>query len=67
VIDRFDRASATHGPVTYMRLPPEGQRRILDQLAAMSSFLAERFGALAEYEGMDDVAQSGLAGDGPTR
>ena len=46
----FNHASVAHGPAKYMQLPPEGQQRILDQLAAMSSFLAERFGGLAEHE-----------------
>ncbi len=52
------RESALHDPMNYMRLPPEGQQQLLEQLASMSSFLAERFGALAEDEAklrVDDV------------
>jgi len=40
--------SALRDPMQYMRLPPEGQQQMLEQLASMSTFLAERFGALAE-------------------
>ena len=52
------RESAPHDPMNYMRLPPEGQQQLLERLASMSSFLAERFGALAEDEAklrVDDV------------
>jgi DinB family protein len=42
--------SAPRDPTQYMRLPPEGQQKILDQLASMSTFLAEHFGALADDE-----------------
>jgi hypothetical protein len=42
--------SAPRDPMQYMRLPPEGQQQILDQLASMPTFLAERFGALADDE-----------------
>jgi hypothetical protein len=44
------RGSAAHGPLKHMLLPPEGQQQLLDDLASMSSFLAERFGALSEDE-----------------
>jgi hypothetical protein len=44
------RGSAAHGPLEHMLLPPEGQQQLLDDLASMSSFLAERFGALSEDE-----------------
>jgi hypothetical protein len=40
--------SALRDPMQYMRLPPEGQQQMLDQLASMSTFLAERFGALVD-------------------
>ena len=52
------RVSAPHDPMHYMRLPPVGQQQLLERLASMSSFLAERFGALAEDEAklrVDDV------------
>ncbi len=39
--------SGLHDPMNYMQLPPEGQQRMLDKLAWMTSFLAERFGALS--------------------
>ncbi len=42
--------SAPRDPMNYMLLPPEGQHQILDQLASMWTFLAKRFGALANYE-----------------
>ena len=42
--------SALRDPMNYMQLPPEGQHQILDQLASMWTFLAKRFGALADYE-----------------
>jgi hypothetical protein len=45
--------------MNYMRLPPEGQQRILDQLASMTTFLAERFGALSEVDAklrVDEIA-----------
>ena len=51
--------SGSHDPMNYMLLPPEGQQRILDQLASMPPFLAERFGALAEHEAkvrVDEIA-----------
>jgi len=41
------RESAAHDPMHYMLLPPEGQQQVLEQLASMTSFLAERFGALS--------------------
>ena len=44
------RGSAAHGPLKHMLLPPEGQQQLLDDLASMPSFLAERFGALSEDE-----------------
>jgi DinB superfamily len=44
------RASAPHDPMNYMRLPPEGQQQLLDDLASMLSFLAERFDGLSEDE-----------------
>ncbi len=44
------RGSAAHDPLKYMPLPPDGQRQLLDDLASMPSFLAERFGALSEDE-----------------
>jgi hypothetical protein len=59
VISPFKSGSTAHDPTNYMQLPPEGQQRILEQLASMSSFLAERFGALAEDEAKvraDDIA-----------
>jgi hypothetical protein len=52
------RESAPHDAMNYMRLPPVGQQQLLERLASMSSFLAERFGALAEDEAklrVDDV------------
>ena len=42
------RGSAAHDPLKYMPLPPEGQRRLLDDLASMPAFLAERFAALSD-------------------
>jgi DinB superfamily len=42
--------SGLHNPMNYMLLPPEGQQRMLDQIAWMTSFLTERFGALSEDE-----------------
>jgi hypothetical protein len=44
------RGSAGHDPLKYMPLPPDGQRQLLDDLASMPAFLAERFGALSEDE-----------------
>jgi hypothetical protein len=44
------RESAPHDPMNYMRLPPVGQQQLLERLASMSSFLAERFGGLADDE-----------------
>jgi DinB superfamily len=44
------RGSAPHAPLKHMLLPPEGQQQLLDDLASMASFLAERFGALSEDE-----------------
>ena len=43
-------ASALHDPMKYMRLPPVGQQQVLERLGSMPSFLAERFGALADDE-----------------
>jgi len=59
VIRSTGREFAAQDPKNYMLLPPEGQQQILDQLAAMSVFLAERFGALADIEAktrIDEVA-----------
>jgi hypothetical protein len=59
MIHEGKREPGAHSPMSYMLLPPEGQQRILDQLAWMTSFLTERFGALAEHEAkvrVDDVA-----------
>jgi hypothetical protein len=42
----------------YMKLPREDQQRLMEELAAMASFLAERFGTLADDEAklrVDDV------------
>ncbi len=44
------RHSAAHDAMQYMQLPPEGQQRILDRLASMPAFLADRFGTLTEQE-----------------
>lgn len=41
---------ALRDPMPCVRLPPEGQQQLLDRLASMSTFLAERFGALADDE-----------------
>jgi hypothetical protein len=43
-------APTAHEAMNYMLLPPQGQQQILDQLASMTTFLAKRFGALADYE-----------------
>jgi len=43
-------APTAHEAMNYMMLPPQGQHQILDQLASMTTFLAKRFGALADYE-----------------
>ncbi|TMH12814.1 MAG: DinB family protein [Betaproteobacteria bacterium] len=40
--------SAPRNPMQHMRLPPKGQQQLLDNLASMLWFLAERFGALSE-------------------
>ena len=40
--------SAPRDPMQHMRLPPKGQQQLLDNLASMLWFLAERFGALSE-------------------
>ena len=40
--------SAPRDPMQHMRLPPKGQQQLLDDLASMLWFLAERFGALSE-------------------
>ena len=44
------RESAPHDAMNYMRLPPVGQHQLLERLASMSSFLAERFDGLSEDE-----------------
>jgi hypothetical protein len=48
VIHPTKRGSAAHNPLKHMLLPPEGQQQLLDDLASMLSFLAERFGALSD-------------------
>ena len=40
--------SAPRDPMQHVRLPPKGQQQLLDNLASMLWFLAERFGALSE-------------------
>ncbi len=44
------RQSAAHDAMHYMQLPPQGQQRVLDRLASMPAFLADRFGTLTEEE-----------------
>ena len=39
---------APRDPMQHMRFPPKGQQQLLDNLASMLWFLAERFGALSE-------------------
>jgi hypothetical protein len=48
VIHSAKGESVPRGPMKYLRLPPQGQQQILDRLASMSTFLGERFGALAD-------------------
>jgi hypothetical protein len=50
VIYLSKRGSAQRDMPKYMLLPPEGQQQLLDDLSSMSSFLAERFGALSDDE-----------------
>lgn len=52
------RDIAAHDATQYMGLPPEGQPRILEQLASMTTFLGERFGALAEHDAKSRVGDA---------
>ena len=52
------RSLSAHDTMKYMPLPPEGQQQLLDDLAAMPSFLVERFGALTDDQARQRIGDA---------